>query len=178
MTLITMLISAALLFFLIRGAFRGLSGELAPLCGVAAGLSIVYGVYPYLQQGVDRFFTQADASNRLFYTTLGVVLLGAVGYFATSTIIRRLTRRCLPQPYDAIFGALFAGAKCFVFISLIAAVATLSKTWFKDRLEQRQENPLSAAAIDFWRTAYLPALSQVLPIPRSNAPTEAADAHP
>ena len=107
MTLVTMLISAVLLFFLLRGAFRGLSGELAPLCGVAAGLSIVYGVYPYLKEGIDRFFAQADSSNRLFYAALGVLILGAVGYFATAAIIRRLTRRCLPQPYDAIFGALF-----------------------------------------------------------------------
>lgn len=178
MTLVTMLISAVLLFFLIRGAFRGLSGELAPLCGVAAGLSIVYGVYPHLKAGIDRFFAQADSSNRLFYAALGVLILGAVGYFATAAIIRRLTRRCLPQPYDAIFGALFGGAKCFIFISLIAAVVTLAKTWFKDRLEQRQENPLSAAAIDFWRTDYLPALRHVLPIPHAEAPTETADAHP
>lgn len=148
---ITVGIAALLLIFVIRGAFRGLSGEVAPLVGlIVCGFVIFFGYSP-MHALVDSFVSEEHLRHSVFFSALGISLVGIFCYFLVSAFVRKVFEWILPQPFNAILGALLSGAKGVLFISIAAGLYTLTQEKIETIREQQDNHPLAKAAATFWK---------------------------
>lgn len=104
---------------LVFGAFNGLSGEAARLVAFAVALVAAAVVYPALRTSL---FGGTGAGDRIL--SLAAALAAAA---CVCVVLRRLLRRFLkaaiPQPLDALFGAVFrGGTTCVVFLAVFAVL--------------------------------------------------------
>ena len=167
MDTITAIIVGMLLFFVIRGAFRGLNGELAPLAGLILAAAVLWFGQPQLNAAVQSWMPDADRSARVFYTALTATGIAIVCFFATALLLRKIIGAIFPQPINAILGALVGAAKAILIVSVVSGLIGVAKDRFKGIREETEANPVSACAARFWaerfdnvKNTYLPALKE------------------
>lgn len=92
----------------------------------------------------------------------------------------------MPQPFNAILGALVGGAKVFLFVSLAGSLFTMGKNKLQEVRNESQRNPFLATAIQFWSDQLtsinlqqlLPTEEQsAAPAPHSNLPAPQKGVH-
>lgn len=148
---ITLGIALILLILAVRGAFRGFAGEVAPLGGlIVCGLVIYFGYAP-MQGLIEEFVSEERLRYVVFFSALGISLVGILCYFLVSAFIRRVIEWIIPQPFNAILGALLSCAKGVLFVSIIAGLYTLTQEKLDTLRKQQEENPLAEAALSFWK---------------------------
>ena len=104
------------------GVYRGLSGELASLLGFVAAVVAGYGLYGSVNAGVRAVgFNKGDATE-LVATGVSVFLLSIVAFGVTWRIINKFASFLVPQPTNALVGALSGAFKSLVFLLLLAGV--------------------------------------------------------
>ena len=104
------------------GVYRGLSGELASLLGFVAAVVAGYGLYGSVNAGVRAVgFNKGDATE-LVATGVSVFLLSIVAFGVTWRIINKFVSFLVPQPTNALVGALSGAFKSLVFLLLLAGV--------------------------------------------------------
>ncbi len=119
MNIIALITLIVLLFFVIRGAFRGFSGEMANVVGLAACIGTFWFAYQPVNKSLS-YIPQIAPEATGFYATLIVFIVGAVLFFVISKIVNRIGALIIPQPFNAILGAIAGGAKAILFISIVA----------------------------------------------------------
>ncbi len=143
------------LLLMIRGAFRGFSGELAPLLGLVAGTATAWFGYPWIRALLDLKCTEMQEGELLFYASLTIAVLAFVIYMVVSLITRRFFSWILPQPLNAIFGIAVGFAKAFILVGIVGAVAGFAA----EQWELVKENPTNATVIqvahDFWKERFM-----------------------
>ena len=136
------------LIFVLRGAWRGLSGELAPLVGLVACGGVLWFGYAPLHATVARLSVEPGAA--VFYAALGIVVVGGVAFFVVARLVKGMVRLILPQPFDGILGAAIGAAKAILIVSVAAGVAEVTRERMAGLLDARDKNPVAAAAGRFW----------------------------
>jgi uncharacterized membrane protein required for colicin V production len=150
MDLFSAIIIILFIFFVIRGAWRGLSGELAPFAGILVCLGVLFASYHPIQEGFTALFPKLEANTTTFYAAIATALCGSLGFFIASALLRKLLTCIAPQPFNAIFGALIGGVKVFLFISLIGGLSTMGKNYVNEVRATSDQNPFLAVVADFW----------------------------
>lgn len=164
------------LFFILRGAWRGLTGEIAPLLGIAACLGVLFFGYAPLRSMLAGAFPGLDAQAHTFYAAVAIAILGGGLFLLVARLVKQVGESLVPQPFNAILGALIGALKVFLVVSLVGGVCHVVRDWTDDLLAKREGNPLAAAAFDFWRERFTSRLPEAIPfLPQ---PDEAPEARP
>ncbi len=104
------------------GLFRGLSGELASLAGFVAAIAAGYSLYGFAH-GISRAlgFDKGDTTE-LVAAGVAVFVLGLVVFGLTRLVIDKFVSFLVPQPTNALLGALSGIIKSFALLCLLAGV--------------------------------------------------------
>lgn len=150
MDIFSAIIVILFVFFTLRGVFRGFSGELAPLVGLIACIGILWYGYRPVQQALTDSFPQWEATACSFYAAIATAICGGIVFLFVSFLIRKLVSCILPQPFNAILGALTGAVKVFFFISIIGGLFTMGKNQVQAFREASERNPFLAVVSQFW----------------------------
>ena len=164
--MLSVALALVFLFFILRGAWRWLTGELAPLAGIAACLGVVFCAYGPLRSTLAATLTGLDAQAHTFYAAVTVAVVGGILFLVVAKLVKHVGEVLIPQPFNAILGALIGAGKVFLIASLIAGVVSVTREKAQKALSEQGENPLTAAALTFWQAQLndlLPQGESVLP---------------
>ncbi len=104
------------------GLFRGLSGELASLAGFGAAVAAGSSLYGFAHFCVRAFgFDKGDATEHIAAGVF-VFLLGIVVFGIAWRVVNKFVSFLVPQPTNALLGALSGAAKGLVILFLLAGV--------------------------------------------------------
>ena len=104
------------------GLFRGLSGELASFAGFVAAVTAGYSLYGFVHGAVQSLGFNKGDTTELVATGVAVFILGIVVFGLTWRIVNKFVSFLVPQPTNALLGALSGAFKSFVFLCLLAGV--------------------------------------------------------
>lgn len=103
------------------GLFRGLSGELASLAGFAAAAAAVFfaHAYGFTQLAARSFgFDRGDVVE-IAATALGDLIMAILSFGIARWFVNRFVSCLVPQPTNALLGALSGAAKSFALFVLL-----------------------------------------------------------
>lgn len=104
------------------GLYRGLSGELASFAGFVAAVAAGYSLYEFAHVGVRLLgFNKGDTSE-LVAAGVAVFILGLIAFGLVRWVVDKFVSFLVPQPTNALLGALSGAFKSFVFLCLLAGV--------------------------------------------------------
>lgn len=150
MDLFTAIIIILFTFFILRGAWRGFSGELAHLIGLITFIATLWYGYPPTCQYVQRFSETAEGQTVIFYAALLTTLFAAIVLWVTFRIARHIIGMIIPQPFNALLGAAVGALKVFLLVSVAGGLLTVAQDRFKTLREQTERNPFAAIVAQFW----------------------------
>lgn len=114
-------LACALLFFTLRGAWRGFSGEISPIVSLAIGVTFAwFSFHPLRILLLDRAGLAADSA--IYYAALVVLVLALMLFVGLRFLLKKALKIVIAQPFDAILGGLLGGLKIVVLVSLFSAV--------------------------------------------------------
>ncbi|MEG1552530.1 MAG: CvpA family protein [Kiritimatiellia bacterium] len=151
---LTVAILLTVAFFSLRGAFRGLSGELAPLIGLIAGAGALWFGYPPLNIALAKALPTLDSQACIFYAAIVAAIAGLVLFFILATLVQKVGAWIVPQPFNALLGALIGAAKIILFVSVIGGICAVATDRLKGLRKSTKESPLTLAIADFWSTRF------------------------
>lgn len=132
MTVLDWIIFAVAAFFTVVGLFRGFSGQLGSLAGMAAALVAGYFLFAPLKGAVTggNWVSGEAAQNAVAGIADFTAMLVVFG------IVRRIVARfvsfLVPQPMNAIAGALIGLLKSVVVVGLLAGSGLIQTGRFSD----------------------------------------------
>ena len=160
---------------LVFGAFNGLSGEAARLVAFAVALVVASLAFHGLRSAV---FPEDGAAARILSLALALAG-GAAACIALRRLLHRFLKAAIPQPLDALFGAVFRGATaCVVFLAVFAVLRvipsdTLQEAVFSRTVSGRTAAPVLDALEHRARPAAqppAPGVTEPAPAPQEDAP--------
>lgn len=104
------------------GLFRGLSGELASFAGFVAAVTAGYSLYGFVHVAVQSLGFNKGDTTELVATGVAVFILGIIVFGLTWRIVNKFVSFLVPQPTNALLGALSGAFKSFVALLLLAGV--------------------------------------------------------
>lgn len=131
------------------GAVRGLSGQVARLLALAAGLSAAVALHPVVR---TSFFSGSGRSEPVLALASAIVA-GAVAGIAVRALVSRFIRLVVCQPGDSLIGAALSGALGVVFVCVAFSFVKmlpfegLQKAAFGDSLSGRLAEPVAAKIV-------------------------------
>jgi uncharacterized membrane protein required for colicin V production len=173
MDLPTTIISILLVIFIIRGAIRGFSGELAPLIGIIAFIGSLWYGYSPLQRLVQQNFPSLDAGTLVFYSAILTTIGATLSFWILTLNFKRIFKTILPQPFNAILGALIGVVKVVTIASVVGGLITIAQERFATLREQSEQNPFTAIVAQFWVQRF-----QAIDFSALAVPTDATSATP
>lgn len=162
MNSITLAILLALLFFTLHGAWRGLSGELAPLAGIIVCCGVLAFTYAPLRSGFVHLFPTVEVQALSFWAGLCSVFLGGGAFLLTATLVKRIGMWVIPQPFNAILGGAVGALKVILLVGLIAGGVNVFRDWVDGLTEQAERNPISVAGVRFWTDQFPVSIATLL----------------
>ena len=132
LTVLDWIIFAVAAFFTVMGLFRGFSGQLGSLAGMAAALVAGYFLFAPLKGAVTggNWVSGEAAQNAVAGIADFTAMLVVFG------IVRRIVARfvsfLVPQPMNAIAGALIGLLKSVVVVGLLAGSGLIQTGRFSD----------------------------------------------
>ncbi len=109
-------------FCLIRGAFRGLIGEVSGIIGVVAGFYGAYTYYPMVAVYAEPWIESAGIRHLLAFFVLFCLILLAIGLL--SALIRKVLKLVFLGWADRAFGLVFGAAKGVLIMTVIFIIVT------------------------------------------------------
>ena len=132
LTILDWVLFAVTAFFMVVGLFRGFSGQLGSLAGLAAGLAIGYFLFSHLHRLVasGNWVTGSAAQNAVAAIADFVAALVAFGL--VRRIVAKFVSFLVPQPMNAIAGALVGLVKGAVAVGVLTGVGLVQTGRFSD----------------------------------------------
>ena len=132
LTTIDWIIFAVAAFFTVVGLFKGFSGQLGSLAGLAAGLMAGYFLFAPMKGLVagGNWVSGETAQNAVAGISDFVIALVVFGL--VRRVVARFVSFLVPQPMDAIAGALRGLLKSAVAVGVLAAVGLIQTGRFSD----------------------------------------------
>ncbi len=109
-------------FCLIRGAFRGLIGEVSGIIGVVAAFYGAYTYYPLITVYAEKWIGNSGVRNILAFFLIFCAILIVVGL--ASLLIRKILNLVFLGWVDRTFGLIFGAAKGVLIVSVIFIMFT------------------------------------------------------
>ena len=121
--ILSLLALGLIVMLVVRGAWRGASGELGSVVGIAVAVGIGYACGAPLRELLANFQGITPETLRfqvlLFVAVTGLTL---VTWLLLSRGLKALLRTTFRQPWDAILGGVLGGAKAVLLIALLQRV--------------------------------------------------------
>ena len=132
LTVIDWVVSIVAVFFTVVGLFRGFSGQLGSLVGMAAALCAGYFLFAPVRDLVvgGNWVSGEAAQNAVAGIADFVAMLVVFG--VVRKIVARFVSFLVPQPMNAILGGLVGLAKSVVAVGLLAGVGLIQTGRFSD----------------------------------------------
>ena len=150
MDLFASVIGVLFIIFLVRGAIRGFSGELAPLIGIIAFIGTLWYGYPPAQAFIQRSYPTMDAGACVFYSALATTLIACLTFWIACALVKKLVSTIIPQPFNAILGALIGALKVVIIVSVVGGLITVAQDRFQALRTETEQNPFMAMVAQFW----------------------------
>lgn len=122
MNLFDIITIAIIAFCLIRGAFKGLIGELSGIIGVVAAFYGAYTYYPLITGYAVKWIESAAIRNLLAFFLLFCAILVVIGLL--SLIIRKILKLVFLGWVDRSFGLVFGAAKGALIMAVLFIMIT------------------------------------------------------
>lgn len=103
---------------ILLGAIRGISGQIARVCGFVSGLASISLLRGPIHASV---FGSAPGSGIVLSLSLSIVA-GVVIALIVRAAVARFLRLVVSQPCDAVIGAAVSAAVCAVLLSIVLSV--------------------------------------------------------
>lgn len=117
---INTVLACILLFFALRGAWRGLSGELSPLIALAIGIGFAWFSYHPIRNVFTGSGLPGDSAT--FYAALLVLVATLSLFIGLRLLLRKALKIVIAQPFDAMLGAFLGSLKVIILASIITGV--------------------------------------------------------
>ena len=104
------------------GLYRGLSGELASFAGFAGAVTAGYSLYDVAHIVVRSSGFDKGDTTELVATGVAVFVLGLVVFGLVRWVVDKFVSFLVPQPTNALLGAVSGIFKSLVVLSLLAGV--------------------------------------------------------
>jgi len=132
LTVLDWVLFAVAAFFVVVGLFRGFSGQLGSLAGIAAALVAGYFLFAYIRGFVvsGNWVTGETAQNGAAAVVDFVVSLIVFGL--VRRIVSKFVSFLVPQPMNAIAGAAIGLAKGMIVVGLLAGVGLVQTGCFSE----------------------------------------------
>ena len=125
LTPIDWIIFAVTAFFTVTGLFRGFSGQLGSLAGMAAALCAGYFLFsPVRGLVADGNWVSGEAAQKALAAVADFVAMLVV-FGVVRRIVARFVSFLVPQPMNAIAGGLTGLLKSIVVVGLLAGVGLI-----------------------------------------------------
>jgi uncharacterized membrane protein required for colicin V production len=120
------------------GLYRGLSGELASFAGFVAAVAAGYSLYDFAHVAVRSFGFDKGDTTELVVTGVAVFVLGLVAFGLVRWVVDKFVSFLVPQPTNALLGAVSGLFKSLVVLSLLVGVGfvrpgTYAQGWLAQR---------------------------------------------
>ena len=132
LTVIDWIIFAVTAFFTVVGLFRGFSGQLGSLAGIAAALAAGYVLFVPVKGFVvgGNWVSGETAQNAVAGIADFVVMLVVFG--VVRRIVARFVSFLVPQPMNAIAGALIGLLKSIIVVGILVGVGLVQTGRFSE----------------------------------------------
>lgn len=115
-----------LVFCAVRGALRGLTGEVARTAGLLAALAAGYGTSGLWGTLALRWFPDGGGTTaRGLVVVAGVVVVATLAAHAVRWAVDRFLRLLLDQPANAVLGVVAGGLRAVLLLLAFFLVASL-----------------------------------------------------
>ena len=120
------------------GLYRGLSGELASFTGFVAAVAAGYSLYGFAHVVVRSFGFDKGDTTELVAAGVTVFVLGLVVFGLVRWVVDKFVSFLVPQPTNALLGAVSGIFKSLVALSLLTGVGfmrpgTYAQGWLAQR---------------------------------------------
>ena len=135
------------------GLYRGLSGELASFAGFVAAVAAGCGLYDFAHVAVRSFGFNKGDTTELVAAGVAVFVLGLIAFGLVRWVVDKFVSFLVPQPTNALLGAVSGIFKSLVSLSLLAGVGFVRPgTYAQGWLAQRSQivRPLAEWADSFY----------------------------
>lgn len=122
MNLLDYVLAGIVIFFLVRGIFRGLIRELSSIVGVLGGVYAAYTYYPQVAGLLARWITNTGYLNIISFLILFATVCLAVSI--ACVILKYLMNITFLGWIDRIGGGIFAAAKGVLITAVLILVLT------------------------------------------------------
>ncbi len=109
-------------YCLIRGAFKGLVGEVSGIIGVAAGFYGAYSYYPLITVYGEQWIENSVIRNILAFFLIFCAVLIVIGFAAL--LIRKFLNLVFLGWVDRTCGLIFGAAKGVLIMSVVFIITT------------------------------------------------------
>lgn len=150
---VQLVIAGIALLMVVRGAWRGLSGELSPIIGLIAGLAFAWFSYPPLASIFKRT-TAVPAESIVFYSAFACFVASMILFLCVTLLVKRVLAIVIAQPFNAIFGGLIAAAKVALLVSLIGGVCGVAPAKLNELKEGSRDTPVMHILGKMWVTHF------------------------
>lgn len=132
LTVLDWIIFAVTAFFTVVGLFKGFSGQLGSLAGMAAALAVGYFLFAPIKGLVagGNWVSGETAQNAVAGIADFVAALVVFGL--VTRIVARFVSFLVPQPMNAIAGGLIGLVKSVIVVGLLAGVGLIQTGRFSD----------------------------------------------
>lgn len=135
------------------GLYRGLSGELASLAGFAAAAATGYVLYGSAHAGARSLgFNKGDVTELVAAGVIDFVL-GLVVFGLVRKLVDRFVSFLVPQPTNALLGALSGAFKSVLLLFLLTGVGFLRPGTYAQGYLATQSQMIHALAA--WADSYV-----------------------
>ncbi|MBP5320685.1 MAG: CvpA family protein [Kiritimatiellae bacterium] len=123
------LIIAVALFLVIRGFFRGCSGEIGQLLGIVAATFAVFLCRAPVSSAVSAC---PSLNNNPFacslLSALAILVVGIVAWLLVGRVCAKLISLAVPQPLNAILGGIIGLLKVFLLVCMLCHLGIIGST--------------------------------------------------
>lgn len=138
----------------LRGAWRGLSGEMAPLVGLVAGGGILWFGYAPARAALTRLVPGVEAGAAAFYAALAIAVGAMIVFLIVAKLAKHVGALIIPQPFDAIIGAVVGAAKVILLASVVAGLWGMAADRAHGLALGAERHPVATAARAFWANRF------------------------
>ena len=114
-----------ILIMLVIGAFRGFSGHLAHILGLAGSAALSFWLFPCVRgviRGMAYFKDSPMAATIVSFAA--TLVLAVVLFLLLRMLLKRAMQLVMKQPFDAIFGIVMGALHAFLVLALVFGAAS------------------------------------------------------